>query len=70
MEVEGWGDGVIVLESMQIRCPHENGRAAFLDFSTLSKKCVFRRCVFRIRVDGRPKRCNTRAFSQKSVLAL
>ena len=32
-EVEGWGDGVIVSESMQIHCPHENGRAS--NFSTL-----------------------------------
>ena len=31
----GWGDGVIVLESMRIRRPHENGRAAISDFSTL-----------------------------------
>ena len=55
-EVEGWGDGVIVLESMPIRRPHENWRAAFSDFSTLipfSKKCVFRHCVFRIRMDSR-----------------
>ena len=34
-EVEGWGDGVIDTESMQIRSPHENARAAFSDFSTL-----------------------------------
>ena len=34
-EVEVWGDGVIVSESMLIHHPHENGRAAFLDFSTL-----------------------------------
>lgn len=33
-----------------------------------SKKCVFRRCVFRIRMDGRPKRCNTCAFSQNGVV--
>ena len=32
----GGGDGIIVLESMRIRCPHENARAAFLDFSTLT----------------------------------
>ena len=32
-----------------------------------SKKCVLRRCVFSIRVDGRPKQCFTCAFSQKSV---
>ena len=25
----------LFLESMQIRCPHENGRATFLDYSTL-----------------------------------
>ena len=31
------------------------------------KKCVFRHYVFRIRVDSQPKRCNTCAFSQKSV---
>ena len=34
-DVEGRGDDVIILESMQIRRPHENGRAAFSDFSTL-----------------------------------
>ena len=33
-EVEGWDDGVIVSERMQIRRPHKNGRAAFSDFST------------------------------------
>ena len=43
-EVEGWGDGVIVSESMQIRCPHENGRAVFLDFSTL--RPVFKKVCF------------------------
>ena len=42
--VSRWGDGVIVLESMLIRCPHENGRAVFSDFSTLRpgfKKVLF-----------------------------
>ena len=34
-DVEGRGDDIIILESMQIRRPHENGRAAFSDFSTL-----------------------------------
>ena len=33
--VVGWDDGVIDKESMQIPCPHENTREAFLDFSTL-----------------------------------
>ena len=28
-EVEGWGYGDIVLESMRIHCPHEKGRAVF-----------------------------------------
>ena len=42
----GWGDGVIVLESMRIRRPHENGRAAFSDFSTL--RPVFQRSVFSV----------------------
>ena len=32
-EVEEWGDGVIVLESMWIRCLHENERATFSDYS-------------------------------------
>ena len=32
------------------------------------KSALFRRCVFRILVDGRPKRCNPCAFSQNSVL--
>ena len=52
-KVEGWGNSVIVLESMRICRPHDNGRATFPDFSTLrlfQKKCVFRRCVFRIRM--------------------
>ena len=34
-DVAGWGDGVIILESMRIRHPHENRRAAFSEFSTL-----------------------------------
>ena len=66
----GWSDDVIVLQSMWICCPHENGRAAFSDFSTLRpvfKKLRFQE-LFRIRVDGWPKRCYTCAFSQKSVL--
>ena len=42
--VEGWSDGIIVLESMRIRHPHENGRAAFLDFFTLTP--VFKRLRF------------------------
>ena len=41
---EGWGDGVIVSESMQIRHPHRNGRAAFSDFSTLGP--VFKKVRF------------------------
>ena len=48
-EVEGWGNGVIVSESMQIRRPHENGRAAFSDFSTLRpgfKKVCFQALHF------------------------
>ena len=44
LAVEGWGDGVIVSESMQICRPHENGRAAFLDFSTLTP--VFKKVPF------------------------
>ena len=43
-DVVGWGDDVIVLESMRIRRPHENGRAAFLDFSTL--RPVFKKVRF------------------------
>ena len=43
-EVKGWGDGVIVLQSMHIRCPHENGRAAFSDFST--PRPVFKKVHF------------------------
>ena len=39
-----WGDGVIVLESMRIRRPHENGRAAFSDFSTL--RPIFKKVRF------------------------
>ena len=44
LEVEGWGDGIIVSESMQIRHAHENGRAAFSDFSTL--RPVFKKVRF------------------------
>ena len=31
----------------------------------VSKKCVFRQCVYRIRLDDRPKRCKTCAFTPK-----
>ena len=41
LEIGGWGDGVIVFISMRIRCPHENGRAAFSYFSTL--RAVFKK---------------------------
>ena len=73
---EAWGRGVgrwrhrHHLESMQIHRPHENGKAAFSDFSTLRpvfKKCIFWHCVYKIRMDGWPKQCNTCVFSQKSV---
>ena len=43
-EVEGWGDGVIVLESMQIHCPQDNRRAAFSNLFTL--KPVFKKVHF------------------------
>ena len=43
-EVEGWGHGAIVLESMRIRCSHEKGRAVFLDFFTL--RPIFKKCAF------------------------
>ena len=33
-----------------------------------SKKCVFRHCVFRVRMDSRPKRCSTCVFSKKNVV--
>ena len=40
----GWGDGIIVLESLLIPCPYENRRAAFSDFSTprpvFKKVCI------------------------------
>ena len=68
---EARGRGVIVSESMQIRCSHETGRAAFFGFlhpeTCFQIKCAFRCCIFRICVDGQPKQCNTYAFSQKSV---
>ena len=71
LEVEGWGDGVIILGSLRIRRPHENGKAVFSDFPTrFQKGCVFRRHVFRIHVDSRPKQCNTCAFSQKKRFRL
>ena len=44
MEVEGWGDGIIDMKSMQIHCPHENARAAFSDFST--RKLGFKKVRF------------------------
>ena len=65
MEVEGWGDGIIDMKSMQIHCPHENARAAFSDFST--RKLGFRHCIYRIHVDNRPKRYKTFTFTHKSV---
>ena len=37
----------------------------FPPWDLFSKKCVFRRCVFRIRVDDRPKWCNICAFFAK-----
>ena len=44
-EVEwGWGDKVIVLESMRIHCPDEYVRTAFWDFSTL--RPVFKKVRF------------------------
>ena len=58
-------DGVIVSESMRIRHPHENTRAAFSDSSPWNP--VSKKCVYRILVDDWPKRCKTCAFTQKSV---
>ena len=49
-DIARWGDGVNVLESMRIRHPHGNGRAAFSDFSTLRpvfKKVRFQALRFR-----------------------
>ena len=43
-EVEGWDNGVIVLESMRIGCPYKSGRPAFSDFSTL--RPVFKKSAF------------------------
>ena len=45
-EVEGWGDGVIVSESIHTRT---QGFWIFPPWDPFSKKCVFRRCVYRIR---------------------
>ena len=39
----------------------------FPPWDPFSKKCVFSRCIFRIRVDGRPKRCNTCVFSHENA---
>ena len=39
----------------------------FLPWDPFSKKCVFRCCVFRIRVDSWPKWYNTCGFSPKSA---
>ena len=37
-------------------------------FGFLHPETISEKCVFRIRVDGRPKRCNTCAVSPKSVV--
>ena len=65
-EVEGWGDGVIVWESMQIRRPHENGRAVLSDFSSLRpgfKKNAFSGSVWTV---GQNEEIRLR-FSRQSV---
>ena len=68
LEVDGWGNGVLKVCWFAVYT-----RTGGLRFWTcppwdpFSKKCVLRRCFYRIRVDGRPKRCNTCAFSQKNV---
>ena len=40
----GWGDGIIVSDTMRICRPHENARAVFSDFSTL--RPVFKKVSF------------------------
>ena len=70
LEVVGWGNGVIVLESMQIAVHMKTWGLHFWIFppwDPVSKKCIFRCCIFKIRVDDRPKQCKTCAFPQKSV---
>ena len=60
----GWGDGVIVLESMRICRPHKK----FSTLRPLIKKVRFKSLHFlRVRVDGRPKRRNICAFSHKNT---
>ena len=54
------------IQSMQIRCPHKNTRAAFSDFFPPWEQ-VLKKCVFRIHVDKRPKGCKTCAFTHRSV---
>ena len=68
--VEGWGDGIIVLESMRIRHPHENGRAAFFGFfhpDTCFQKTAFSGTAFSgsMWIVGQNDAIHT--FSQKSI---
>ena len=44
----GWGDAVIILESMQIRHPHENGRAVFFHPETRFQKSVLSGSVWTV----------------------
>ena len=63
LEVEGWGDGIIHMQSVQIRCPKENARAVFSIFSIqwpgFQKVCLPDPCG--------PKRCKTCAFIHISI---
>ena len=71
-EVEGWAMASLFWKVCGFAVHMKTGGLRFQispPWDPFSKMCVFRRCIFRIRMDGRPKRCNTCAFSQKSVLA-
>ena len=46
LELEEWGDGTIVSESMQIRCRHKNVRAAFFHPETRFQISVFSGTAF------------------------
>ena len=65
LEVEGRGDDTIDMESVQIRCPHKNARAGFLDFYTLRPelKTCFTGSMWTIgQNDAKHVRLHKRAF--------
>ena len=67
LEVEGWGYGKYA-DSLSTR-EHKGSVLGFppAPRDSVSKKCIFRCCIYRIHVDGWPKWCKTCVFTQKSV---